>query len=257
MYLKATSMTFATTHRISAHASASAFKPLVHRQRRTASRLRGLALASIAMLAWPVMAATYTFTSPNYATGYIGGPGPTMPYTTAMQITGTITTAVPLPANMPLTPIGPGASPELVTSWSFSDGVRTYNAGNSALLYGLPARFAVATDATGQIIAQDIGLIQAPPPHALNQVVTTLSSNAGLTLVVADALCQSVSAGAPVICNSVNQVAGTISAQGPGGGTWLRAADPAAVPTLSLAGLGAMGAALAGMAAWARRRRGA
>ena len=105
MYLKATSMTFATTHRISAHASASAFKPLVHRQRRTASRLRGLALASIAMLAWPVMAATYTFTSPNYATGYIGGPGPTTPYTTAMQITGTITTTATVTRTATIIPV--------------------------------------------------------------------------------------------------------------------------------------------------------
>ena len=45
------------------------------------------------------------------------------------------------------------------------------------------------------------------------------------------------------------------SAQGAGGGTWTVTADPASVPTLSLAGLAALGAALAGVAVALRRRR--
>jgi hypothetical protein len=238
-------MTFTTTKLAS---------PLTLPRRSTLSG-RSLAVLAATLLTLPALADTYSFTSPNYVSGYIGGPGPTGAYNATMRVTGSFSTAAPLPPNMPLTPIGPGAATPLVTSWTFSDGVRTYTAANAALLYGLPVQFAVATDASGQVIDYRIELIQPLPPHALGQVVTTLSLTSLRTQVVGNATCQSVSAGTPVVCNSVLQAGASESAQGPGGGTWLRAADPAAVPTLSLAGLGAMGAALAGVAAWARRRR--
>ncbi len=225
---------------------------------------RGLACLVATLLALPALAATYNFTSPTYASAYIGNPGPTGAYNNTMQVTGSITTSAPLPANMPLTPIGPSASPSLVTSWTFSDGVRTYTPANSALLYGLPAQFAVATDASGQIIDHRIDLVQPAPPHSLNQILTTLSLNSTFTLVVGNARCQSVAVGSsPLLCNSVDQSSATESAQGPSG-TWVRAADPVdpvdpvepiPVPTQSLAGLAVMGAALAGAVAWARRRR--
>ena len=234
-------------------------RPAVRRSRHTTRRAQHLgmtaALALLALPATPALAETYHFTSPNFTSAYIGAPGPTGAYTSSMRVTGSFTTAAPLPANMPLTPIGPGASPVRVTSWSFFDGVRTYTSADSALLYGLPAQFAVATDATGQIIDHEIDLIQPPPPHVLNQVVASVALNNTRTLVVGDSVCQAVSATPPVICTSVRQMGARESAQGPGGGTWTVTADPASVPTLSLASLAALGAALAGVAAASRRRR--
>ena len=221
-----------------------------------AGRLIGVAsvlAASLAVL--PALAETYTFTGANYTAAYLGNPGPTGTFTNAMRVTGSFTTAAPLPANMPLTPIGPGASPVLVTSWSFSDGLHTFTPANSAPLYGLATYFQVATDAAGQISDYTISFIQPPPPHALNQIVSTVTIDSTRALAVSDARCQSVSATTPVVCNSV-LMAGTLeSAYVPAGGTWVRAADPAAVPTLSFAGLAAMGAVLGGVAAWSRRRR--
>lgn len=234
-------------------------RPAVRRSRHTTRRAQHLgmtaALALLALPAAPALAETYHFTSPNFTSAYIGAAGPTGAYTSSMRVTGSFTTAAPLPANMPLTPIGPGASPVRVTSWSFFDGVRTYTSADSALLYGLPAQFAVATDAAGQIIGHEIDLIQPPPPHALNQVVASLALNSTRTLVVGDSVCQAVSATPPVICTSVRQAGALESAQGAGGGTWTVTADPASVPTLSLAGLAALGAALAGVAVASRRRR--
>jgi hypothetical protein len=59
-----------------------------------------------AMLCWSVAgwAATYQFNSPAYTAVTPGGP-----YTTSMAITGSFTTAAPLPALMPSTQIGHGS----------------------------------------------------------------------------------------------------------------------------------------------------
>ena len=213
---------------------------------------RSLGIAVAALLALPALADTYTFTGTNYTSAYLSAPGPTGGFTAAMRPTGSFTTSAPLPPNMPLTAIGPGASPELVTAWSFSDGMNTFTNANSGLIYGLPQQFAVATDAAGQITDFSIILIRPRPPHTVGQVVQTLTIETLQALAVADAQCQFVASDQ---CRSIAHAGTLASALGPGGGTWVRVAAPAAVPTLSLVGLAAMGAAVAGMAGWARRRR--
>lgn len=97
---------------------------------------------ALALSASSVAAKLYVYTGLQYA-------GASGVYTSSMRITGTFTTADPWPANMPLTPIGPGGL-NLVTGWSFTDCVNTLTNNNSTLLYGGDGYFLVSTDEMGR-----------------------------------------------------------------------------------------------------------
>lgn len=104
-------------------------------------------------------ATTYTYTGGTYAS-------PFGTFTTSMRIAGTFTTAAPLPSNMAITDIGPAGS-NLVTSWSFSDGIHSYTDGNSLVFRDIV--FQVATSGAGKISNYEIGF-QAPlPPNTVAQ----------------------------------------------------------------------------------------
>lgn len=111
-------------------------------------------------------ATTYTYTGLPYNTA-------TAPYTTAMSITGNFTTASPLPASMPITDIGPLGT-NLVTSWSFNDGINTYTMANSVVLPQAGLTFRIGTDATGSITSFYIQLEQPLPPHTVGQLLNAL-----------------------------------------------------------------------------------
>lgn len=119
----------------------------------------GLCVSAIAS------ATTYVYTGQNY--NFVSGP-----YTTAMSITGSFTTASPLPANMPITDIGPNGS-NLVTAWSFNDGVNTYTQANSVVLPQL-GTFRIGTDASGSIVSFYIQMEQPLPPHSVGQLLSVL-----------------------------------------------------------------------------------
>jgi len=73
-------------------------------------------------------------------------------YTRATGITGSFTTASPLPANLNNTAIAGGTGGlGLVTSWSFNDGLFTYTPASSAIWLGEGSSFAVSTDSAGNI----------------------------------------------------------------------------------------------------------
>ena len=110
-------------------------------------------------------ATTYTYTGLPYNSA-------TAPYTTAMSITGNFTTASPLPASMPVTDIGPNGS-NLVTSWSFNDGINTYTQANSVVLPQF-GTFRIGTDATGSITSFYIQMEQPLPPHVVGQLLNVL-----------------------------------------------------------------------------------
>lgn len=100
--------------------------------------------------------ATYVYTGPYYtAAGGI--------YTTSMRITGSFTTVNPLPPNLSNVEIGPYGQ-NLVTSWSFSNGVATFTTDNSVPCNGVGCGFVVSTDVVGSITAFQIGLLN--PPNA-------------------------------------------------------------------------------------------
>jgi hypothetical protein len=131
-----------------------------------------LAVLSLGLSA-AACATTYTYTGLPYNTA-------TAPYTTAMSITGNFTTASPLPASMAITDIGPNGT-NLVTSWSFTDGINTYTQANSVVLPQL-GTFRIGTDATGSITSFYIQIEQPLPPHVVGQLLNVLDVvNIGFT----------------------------------------------------------------------------
>ena len=100
----------------------------------------------------------YFYSGPQYAS--VGGA-----YTTDMRITGSFSTVAPLAPNLSNVELGPYGL-NLITDWSFNDGVSVYMADNSvAYLYRHDRNFVVSTDADGNITAFVIGL-QKPAPGA-------------------------------------------------------------------------------------------
>jgi len=124
------------------------------------------ALLSIALsgAAW---ATTYNYTGPTY--NFVGAP-----YTTSMSITGSFTTASPLPANMPITDIGPLGS-NLVTAWSFNDGINSYDQTNSVVFPPAGLTFRIGTDASGNITSFAIQLEKPLPPHIVTQLMSAIT----------------------------------------------------------------------------------
>ena len=100
----------------------------------------------------------YTYTGQNYNVA-------TAPYTTAMSITGTITTSGPIPPNSVSLDIT-----GLITSWSLNDGVVTLNNGNATLNGNFVNAFppTVTTDGAGNITAADIFAFSTPLAAAVN-----------------------------------------------------------------------------------------
>ena len=116
-----------------------------------------LGVVILILLAIPAAAQTTTYT-------YTGDPytAATAPYVLGGQVTGTFTTANPLPAFLPLTDITPS-----LQSLSFSDGVATRTLANSFV-----CTFQVATDGAGNITRWEILLRESPytpasPQHSI------------------------------------------------------------------------------------------
>jgi hypothetical protein len=103
-------------------------------------------------------------TTYQYVGTYYASPSGT--FTTSMRITGSFTTANPLPPNMAMSQIGPAGDGRAV-AWTFGDGVSTFTEATSAELYGNAGYFSVATDALGNVSNYSIGLVSPPPPHSV------------------------------------------------------------------------------------------
>jgi hypothetical protein len=81
-------------------------------------------------------------------------------YVAATNVTGSFTTAAPLPANLTDVRIANGTGGlGYVTSWSFNDGVFVYTDANSGPLSGSGGNFRVTTDGTGAIVGLSINLV--------------------------------------------------------------------------------------------------
>jgi hypothetical protein len=102
------------------------------------------------MLAPHAWATTYTLSGATYDPAHGYGL-----YVNATGVTGSFTTASPLPPNLANAPIAGGTGGlGFVTSWSFYDGVFTYTEANSALWTDVDDNadsFAVSTDSGGNI----------------------------------------------------------------------------------------------------------
>lgn len=192
-----------------------------------------LALCACASGAWAQ--AVYSYVSPNYTTVVA-------PFTTAMQLTGTITSPTPFPPNLNQQPVGPG-TPYPVT-WSFSDGLNTYTDANSARVFGGSLDFWVTTDAAGVLTNAQVHLMSPGPVHSVNLPVRimlaggTASSTAGL-------VCSAVTVAQ---CTATEAAAGgLVFASVPGPGTWTqRSTAPVAVPGLGWPAMGVLALMLTG-----------
>ena len=129
-------------------------------------------------------ATTYVYTGSNYA-GTMGS------YSTSMKTTGSFTTASPLAANLTFAPIGPGGL-NLVTQWSFNDGINTLTNLNSEPLGGWLSSFSVSTDASGHITEFQIEIMNPPSPNTVGQVMNSISvySTSPYEFAKADAPCE-------------------------------------------------------------------
>lgn len=151
---------------------------------------------------------TYSYTGTNYVT--VAAPAsPTGTFTTAMRITGSFTTANPLPVNMPFTAIGPAGNGSAI-AWSFSNGISTFTEANSAELYGESQYFQVATDSLGNISNYGIGLVSPLVPHVAGTTIQFVRILAGYQIqALNDATCAAVTAS--VCTNLPFAGAGTVS----------------------------------------------
>ena len=128
--------------------------------------MKALIFTLATLLSTSAFATTYTFVGEAYQSAGL-------PFTTEMQIEGRFTEAEPLPADLPFTYIGPGATgPLVVLSWTFTDGAATYDETNSSP-YGGEAggTFQVSTDADGNIEDWNIALISPKEPHEIGQTI--------------------------------------------------------------------------------------
>ncbi|PWT87386.1 MAG: hypothetical protein C5B56_10565 [Proteobacteria bacterium] len=100
-------------------------------------------------LATHAVATTYTLSGSAYDQATLFGT-----YIGTTGVTGSFTTAAPLPPNLNGAAIAGSGGLGLVTSWSFNDGVFTYTDANSDLWQDGKAAagsFSVSTDSTGNI----------------------------------------------------------------------------------------------------------
>jgi len=101
-------------------------------------------------------ATTYTLTPVTYTSTHGN-------YSSATGMTGSFTTANPLPPNLTNARIANGTGGlGYVTSWSFNDGVFVYTNANSGPLGNNGYYFNVSTDASGAIVGSIIYLVSPP-----------------------------------------------------------------------------------------------
>ena len=217
-----------------------------------------LALA-LTMTAGPALAETYRFTGANYiviSNECSAGPS-CPPYTNAMSLSGSFSTAAPLAANLP-------AGTEItaqVTAYSFSDGVNTYSSADPDARI---RTFQVGTDGLGNIAAENIQLtrwLTGSTPHAPgDQFATAGILNGDLTVALSPLPCQVVgiadsfgaTSNVPDTCvEGTADSSTTNTGSSETAGFW----SSALVPTLGNAALGLLAALFAGLGWHFLRRR--
>ena len=144
-----------------------------------------------AMLPTTLFATTYSYTSGGNYIEFLGAPI----YNSTMRITGSVTTSSPLPANLSAADIGPTGS-NLLTAWSFNDGINTYTNANSALGFG---PVTATTNASGNITDFTIAVF-TPKVAVLGQATSGVSIY-GLPTAYSNVFCAVVVNNA---CNSLN-----------------------------------------------------
>jgi hypothetical protein len=174
-------------------------------------------------------AVTYTYQG-NAFDGFSTPPGS---YSTSNMITGSFTLAAPLAPNLPASNIR-----SQVLSYSFSDGVNTFNDINSVICGWSVMTFLVGTDANGDINTWGIDL--CTPVSKVNDPFNNVTTISGLLSVFADtgissATCTTVTNG---LCTEVNIFNATSGYNEDNPGTWTTHRQIAlSVPTMTQWGM--------------------
>ncbi len=148
---------------------------------------------------------TYTYTGKNFTSA-------TFPYSTSDAVTGTVVFPNPLPGNLLAVNVG-GGTP---SSWSFSDGLNTWNNTNASF------SLTVVTDHQGNITAWSVGVTPYLPGTQISAVGN--SANPSLSANPGDNVVEEFPA------NSGNEV----SAGNTSSGVWTTFPAPLTVTTLRL-----------------------
>ena len=168
-------------------------------------------IALLSLMGSHVHAETYSYAGPTFTTAF-------PPYTTAMSINGSVTTSAPIPPNSVDLDITP-----LITSWTFSDGVRTLSSANGDVIHPNAAwTTKFTTNALGNISSANISVTNTPVAAAFGEtnnlifilgqfIVNTAEQNSS---------CNTVSAGS---CNSY--ISSGVRGTGPSG-VWASSPTP-------------------------------
>jgi hypothetical protein len=222
-----------------------------------------LALA-LAVISAPAAAQTvYSFTAPDYVavTDPCGTPGPDcFPYSTSMNISGSFTTASPLPAfQSPEVDITP-----LIIDYSFFDGVTTYSKGDpNSVIQG----FRVRTDGNGNVNEADAIILQhwrsGSAPFAIGDTVDILNIRTDTdfygpknNLTCTDAEPDTLENRPVNYCNADTVGHQASQAILTDAGVWVTLASVPAVPALLPGALGLLACLFAGIGFRVIRRRG-
>jgi hypothetical protein len=102
---------------------------------------------------------TYTLTTGTYGSAEFGA-GVSGTFSGSMSSSGSFTLDSPLAPNLNRYDFS-----DMVTSYSFNNGVDTFTSGNSVLYTG---EVSVNTDDSGEITDIEVGIVSPPPPHSDN-----------------------------------------------------------------------------------------
>ncbi len=177
------------------------------------------------LLSLPALAVTYQYTGPNFTS--VSNFTPPCPatsvcanYAVGMRITGSFSTAAPLPAGFAGSVVGS------ITSYSFSDGVNTIaSTGSGSRLSG----FYLRTDSSGAIIYAQIGLQQwqrGAGTHAVGDKYNNIylnspgSSHAGVNSFTCMAVGISPAGAADACTQPGEGIDGSSALVNPGTGVW-------------------------------------
>lgn len=192
--------------------------------------LAALVVYGVAVAAHATITYTYSYTGQPYSKGKIAnftppcGAGSCANYSGTMSITGSFTTAAPLPPNLPSRTDIPG----LVTSYSFTDGINLFSSTDpNSRRYEVRAQ----TDSSGNIVASgmDISLERwqtGSSPHAVNDRFANVGIGFGHDSAINNAPCSEIASPPPSPPVDSDSCAGFrtdeshSSATGGSSGTW-------------------------------------
>lgn len=159
-------------------------------------------------------ATTYTYTGAYFTDG--GGPD----YEEGMRVTGTLVTSSPIPPNFS------GDISDIMTSWSFSDGVQTIDSSNGEFSPEYPPQ--VLTNEEGLIVDSFLAFFLSPIATTVGDTDSYIGVVFSQSIGVIGAVCLTVVDG---VCTTYEEPTSFAQAEDPG--VWVTSATSTAIPTLS------------------------